>query len=120
MKIAFDVDVLAKQMDINRMVHQVADWGYKYIEQSPHPRINPFYKHPLFSEECEKEYRKAGISLPIFRRFLCVTEYFCVIEFSFSISDCKNDGFPCAGILSIPLFQHNQTYLMRLQFRLQV
>ena len=28
MKIAFDVDVLAKQMDINRMVHQVADWGY--------------------------------------------------------------------------------------------
>ena len=46
MKIAFDVDVLAKQMDINRMVHQVADWGYKYIEQSPHPRINPFYKHP--------------------------------------------------------------------------
>ena len=49
MKIAFDVDVLAKQMDINRMVHQVADWGYKYIEQSPHPRINPFYKHPLFS-----------------------------------------------------------------------
>lgn len=50
MKIAFDVDVLAKQMDINRMVHQVADWGYKYIEQSPHPRINPFYKHPFFFE----------------------------------------------------------------------
>lgn len=59
MKIAFDVDVLAKQMDINRMVHQAADWGYKYIEQSPHPRINPFYKHPLFSEECEREYKKA-------------------------------------------------------------
>ena len=59
MKIAFDVDVLAKQMDINRMVHQVADWGYKYIEQSPHPRINPFYKHPLFSKECEMEYRDA-------------------------------------------------------------
>lgn len=59
MKIAFDVDVLAKQMDINRMVHQVADWGYRYIEQSPHPRINPFYKHPLFSRECELEYRKA-------------------------------------------------------------
>ena len=37
MKIAFDVDVLAKQMDINRMVHQVADWGYKYIEQSSTP-----------------------------------------------------------------------------------
>lgn len=59
MKIAFDVDVLAKQMDINRMVHQVADWGYRYIEQSPHPRINPFYKHPLFSKECEQEYRNA-------------------------------------------------------------
>ena len=59
MKIAFDVDVLAKQMSITDMVHKVADWGYKYIEQSPHPRINPFYKHPLFSKECEEEYRKA-------------------------------------------------------------
>ena len=59
MKIAFDVDVLAKQMSITDMVHKVADWGYKYIEQSPHPRINPFYKHPLFSKECEAEYRKA-------------------------------------------------------------
>ena len=59
MKIAFDVDVLSKQMSINDLVHQVADWGYKYIEQSPHPRINPFYKHPLFSKECEEEYRKA-------------------------------------------------------------
>lgn len=59
MKIAFDVDVLAKQMGIKEMVHQVADWGYKYIEQSPHPRINPFYKHPLFSRECEREYRAA-------------------------------------------------------------
>ena len=36
MKIAFDVDVLAKQMSINDYVHKVADWGYKYIEQSPH------------------------------------------------------------------------------------
>lgn len=59
MKIAFDVDVLAKQMSIADMVYQVADWGYRYIEQSPHPRINPFYKHPLFSRECEKEYRTA-------------------------------------------------------------
>lgn len=41
MKIAFDVDVLAKQMPIREYVHKVADWGYKYIEQSPHPRINP-------------------------------------------------------------------------------
>ncbi|MDF2565744.1 MAG: protein iolH [Massilibacillus sp.] len=59
MKLAFDVDVLAKQMSINDMVHQVADWGYKYIEQSPHPRINPFYKHPKFSRECQAEYQKA-------------------------------------------------------------
>ena len=59
MKIAFDVDVLAKQYGITDMVHKVADWGFKYIEQSPHPRINPFYKHPLFSKECEEEYRKA-------------------------------------------------------------
>jgi len=70
MKIAFDVDVLAKQMSIPDMVHKVADWGYKYIEQSPHPRINPFYKHPLFSRECEAEYRKAlvqaGVELSSF------------------------------------------------------
>ena len=59
MKIAFDVDVLAKQMPIRDYVRKVADWGYKYIEQSPHPRINPFYKHPLFSKECEEEHRKA-------------------------------------------------------------
>ncbi|MDU8925260.1 sugar phosphate isomerase/epimerase [Pasteurellaceae bacterium LIM206] len=59
MKVAFDVDVLTKQMGISDMVYQVADWGYKYIEQSPHPRINPFYKHPLFSRECENEYRAA-------------------------------------------------------------
>ena len=58
MKIAFDVDVLAKQMDINRMVHQVADWGYESLEQSPHPRINPFYKHPLFSKECRQNTEK--------------------------------------------------------------
>lgn len=57
MKIAFDVDVLAKQMSITKMVHQVADWGYRYIEQSPHPRINPFYKHPKFSRECQAEYQ---------------------------------------------------------------
>ena len=59
MKIAFDVDVLAKQMPIKDYVRKVADWGYQYIEQSPHPRINPFYKHPLFSKECEAEYRQA-------------------------------------------------------------
>ncbi|MDR1745393.1 MAG: sugar phosphate isomerase/epimerase [Planctomycetota bacterium] len=70
MKIAFDVDVLAKQMSIRDMVRKVADYGYKYIEQSPHPRINPFYKHPLFSRECEQEYRAAlketGVQLSSF------------------------------------------------------
>ena len=69
MKIAFDVDVLAKQMSINDYVHKVADWGYKYIEQSPHPRINPFYKHPLFSKECQQEYKQAlketGVAGPV-------------------------------------------------------
>ena len=59
MKIAFDVDVLAREMSITDMVHKVADWGYKYIEQSPHPQINPFYKHPLFSKDVEDEYKKA-------------------------------------------------------------
>ncbi len=59
MKLAFDVDVLAKQMTIKDYVYKVADWGYRYIEQSPHPRINPFYKHPLFSKECEQEYKQA-------------------------------------------------------------
>jgi len=59
MKIAFDVDVLAKQMSISDYVRQVADWGYKYIEQSPHPKINPFFKHPLFSKDIEAEYCKA-------------------------------------------------------------
>jgi len=34
-------------MSINRMVHQAADWGYQYIEQSPHLRINPIEKELL-------------------------------------------------------------------------
>ena len=58
MKIAFDVDVI-KDLGITRMVHQVADWGYKYIEQSPHPQINPFYKHPKASREIITEYKNA-------------------------------------------------------------
>jgi myo-inositol catabolism protein IolH len=52
------------------MFTRLPDWGYKYIEQSPHPRINPFYKHPLFSKECENEYRKAlketGVEISFF------------------------------------------------------
>ncbi|MBP2168712.1 myo-inositol catabolism protein IolH [Erwinia toletana] len=58
MKIAFDVDVI-KDLGITKMVHQVADWGYKYIEQSPHPQINPFYKHPRASREIVTEYKSA-------------------------------------------------------------
>ena len=68
MKIAFDVDVI-KDLGITRMVHQVAEWGYKYIEQSPHPQINPFYKHPRASREIMAEYKQAlrdtGLELPL-------------------------------------------------------
>ena len=74
MKIAFDVDVLAKQMDINRMVHQVADWGYKYIEQSSAPQDQSFFTSiRFFSKECEMEYRDAlretGVEIS---SFICV------------------------------------------------
>ncbi|MBP2034097.1 myo-inositol catabolism protein IolH [Clostridium algifaecis] len=76
MKIAFDPDVLFKQnMSVTQMVHQVADWGFKYIEQSPHPQILPFYKHPKASKEIIKEYkdalRETGVEIssliPIYR-----------------------------------------------------
>ncbi|WP_426817135.1 sugar phosphate isomerase/epimerase family protein [Winslowiella sp. 2C04] len=69
MKIAFDVDVI-KDLGITKMVHQVADWRYKYIEQSPHPQINPFYKHPKASREIITEYKNAlratGVELSSF------------------------------------------------------
>ena len=72
MKIAFDVDVI-KDLGVTRMVHQVAEWGYKYIEQSPHPQINPFYKHPRASREIMAEYKQAlrdtGVELS---SFICV------------------------------------------------
>ncbi|TKI02327.1 sugar phosphate isomerase/epimerase family protein [Martelella alba] len=58
MKVAFDVDVI-KDLPITDMVRQVSEWGYKYIEQSPHPRINPFYKHPKASREVMTEYKRA-------------------------------------------------------------
>ncbi|EHQ8971410.1 sugar phosphate isomerase/epimerase IolH [Escherichia coli] len=58
MKVAFDVDVI-KELPITDMVRQVSEWGYKYIEQSPHPRINPFYKHPKASREIMTEYKRA-------------------------------------------------------------
>ncbi|EPY4415617.1 sugar phosphate isomerase/epimerase IolH [Klebsiella pneumoniae] len=58
MKVAFDVDVI-KDRSITDMVRQVSEWGYKYIEQSPHPRINPFYKHPKASREVMTEYKHA-------------------------------------------------------------
>lgn len=56
MKIAFDVDVI-RDLGITKMVQQVADWGYQYIEQSPHPQINPFYKHPKAGREVMTEYK---------------------------------------------------------------
>ncbi|MBP2034093.1 myo-inositol catabolism protein IolH [Clostridium algifaecis] len=76
MKIAFDPDVLFKQnMSVTKVVHQIADWGFKYIEQSPHPHILPFYKHPKASKEIIKEYkdalRETGVKIssliPIYR-----------------------------------------------------
>ena len=77
MKIAFDVDVI-KDLGITRMVHQVAEWGYKYIEQSPHPQINPFYKHPRASREIMAEYKQAlrdtGLELS---SFICVYRWIC-------------------------------------------
>lgn len=58
MKIAFDVDVI-KDLGITNMVRQVAEWGYDYIEQSPHPQLNPFYKHPKAGREVVAEYKRA-------------------------------------------------------------
>lgn len=58
MKIAFDVDVI-RDRSITEMVRQVSEWGYKYIEQSPHPRINPFYKHPKAGLDVMNEYKRA-------------------------------------------------------------
>ncbi|WPC76309.1 sugar phosphate isomerase/epimerase family protein [Vibrio porteresiae] len=58
MKIAFDVDVI-RPLGITQMVHKVADWGYKYIEQSPHPQINPFYRHPRAGRDVLNEYKRA-------------------------------------------------------------
>ncbi|NUU68936.1 sugar phosphate isomerase/epimerase [Enterobacteriaceae bacterium BIT-l23] len=72
MKLAFDVDVI-KDLGITRMVQQVAEWGYRYIEQSPHPQINPFYKHPRAGREIMAEYKRAlrdnGVELS---SFICV------------------------------------------------
>lgn len=69
MKVAFDVDVI-KHLSVTDMVRQVSEWGYKYIEQSPHPRINPFYKHPRASREVMQEYKEAlryyGVELSSF------------------------------------------------------
>lgn len=69
MKVAFDVDVI-KHLSITDMVRQVSEWGYKFIEQSPHPRINPFYKHPRASREVMDEYKRAlknyGVELSSF------------------------------------------------------
>jgi myo-inositol catabolism protein IolH len=57
MKIAFDPDVI-RYMSITDMVHQIKEWGFNYIEQSPHPQILPFYKHPKAGKEIIDEYKK--------------------------------------------------------------
>lgn len=50
----------------------MAEWGYKYIEQSPHPQINLFYKHPRASREIMAEYKQAlrdtGVELFVYLR----------------------------------------------------
>ena len=58
MKIAFDPDVI-RYLSITDMVRKVADMGFQYIEQSPHPQILPFYKHPKASKEIIREYKNA-------------------------------------------------------------
>ncbi|NDL68328.1 sugar phosphate isomerase/epimerase family protein [Anaerotalea alkaliphila] len=58
MKIAFDPDVI-RYLSITDMVRKIADMGFQYIEQSPHPQILPFYKHPRASKEIIKEYKDA-------------------------------------------------------------
>ena len=58
MKIAFDVDVLSKQMSINDLVHQVADWVTNTLSS---PRIRgsiPSTSIRSSPKECEEEYRK--------------------------------------------------------------
>ena len=57
MKIAFDPNVI-RYMSITDMVHQIKEWGFDYIEQSPHPQILPFYKHPKASKDIIAEYKK--------------------------------------------------------------
>ncbi len=57
MKIAFDVDVI-KHLPVPKWYGRF-QWGYKYIEQSPHPRINPFYKHPKAGRDMRKIYKRA-------------------------------------------------------------
>jgi len=76
MKIAFDVDVI-KELGIRKMVHQVADWGYRYIEQSPHPEINPFYKHPRASGDILAEYKNA-----LRETGLAISSFICVYRWS--------------------------------------
>jgi len=72
MKITFDVDVI-RDLGIPGMVRQVSEWGYKYIEQSPHPEINPFYKHPRADHEIIDKYKRAlretGVEIS---SFICV------------------------------------------------
>ncbi|VTN13558.1 Uncharacterised protein [Raoultella terrigena] len=41
MKIAFDVDVI-KDLGISGMVHQVAEWGYRYMSSRHIRRLTRF------------------------------------------------------------------------------
>lgn len=57
MKIAFDTNVF-KTIDIIEMVYLIADWGYQYIKQSPHIKINPNYRYPKASRELLNKYKR--------------------------------------------------------------
>ncbi len=58
MRIALDPDTIRFQ-SITDMVRQAADMGFEYIEQSPHPQIIPFYKHPKYNKDIINEYKAA-------------------------------------------------------------
>lgn len=58
MKIALDTNIF-KALDTIEMVYLIADWGYQYIKQSPHIKINPYYRYPKASRELLDKYKKA-------------------------------------------------------------
>ncbi|MDR1349277.1 MAG: hypothetical protein LBJ59_00585 [Zoogloeaceae bacterium] len=58
MKIAFDVDVLAKQMPIREMVAKVADWGYRRAGDLPGFRRNKRFRLVVYDLHFSRNPRK--------------------------------------------------------------